>query len=116
MITISMLDANDFIETAILDDTAYRLHFSFNGFSSQWTVDVLTATNKEIVRGIAIVPNFPLFNQCKRNGLPRGELAAIVVKPELSDCQTIGRKDFVNGKFAMVYISESEVVSTLGAG
>lgn len=116
MITISMADANDFVESVILDGTAYRLHFSWNGFAGQWSMDIRTATNEDIVRGIAVVPNFPLFQQYKRNGTPRGEIAAIVVKPELAGNQTIGRKDFVNGKFSLVYIPESEVVSILGAG
>lgn len=114
MITISMADANDFVESVILDGTAYRLHFSWNGFSSQWTMDIRTANNVDIVRGIAVVPNFPLFQQYKRNGTPRGEIAAIVVKPELADNQTIGRKDFINGKFSMVYLSEREVADILG--
>jgi len=116
MITISMIDANDFIETVLLDGTAYRLHFSWNGYMNQWTMDILTATNGEIVRGIAVVPNFPLLQQYRRNGVPRGEIAAIVVKPELKENQTIGRKDFVNGKFSLVYIPEYEVVSILGTG
>jgi len=116
MITISMADANDFVESVILDGAAYRLHFSWNGFAKQWTMDIRTATNEDIVRGIAVVPNFPLFQQYKRNGTPRGEIAAIVVKPGLAENQTIGRKDFVNGKFSMVYVAESEVATILGTG
>lgn len=114
MITLSMSDANDFVESAILDGTKYRLHFSWNGRMAQWTLDIRDGGNNDIVRGIAVVPNFPLFRQYKRHGLPRGELVANVVKPDIAGNQSIGRKDFVNGKFTLVYIPEKEVADILG--
>lgn len=114
MIALSMSDANDFVESAILDGVKYRLHFSWNGRMSQWTLDIRDAGNSDIVRGIAIVPNFPLLRQYKRHGIPRGEIVAVVVKPDLDGNQSIGRKDFVDGKFTLVYIPEREVLDILG--
>ena len=115
MLQISMVDANDFVESALLDDILYKLHFGWNSRSCQWSVDLRSAQNKDIVRGIAIVPNMPLFNQCRRNGLPRGELMAVVVNQDGINNQTIGRRDFINGRFAMVYVPEVEKIAIMEA-
>ena len=109
MLKLSMIDANDFVETAILDGATYKLHFSWNSYSEAWTVDVRDSTGNDIVRGISIVPNFPLFNQYRRNGLPRGEMMAIVVNQSATSGQMIGRSDFVSGKASFVYIPRSEL-------
>lgn len=110
MIEISMIDANDFVEQVTLEGDPYKLHFSWNDYSQQWTVDVRTMQNEDIVRGIAVVPNYPLFLQQKRVApLPRGELLAIVVDASKAENQTIGRKSFVDGSFSMVYVPEVEV-------
>lgn len=109
MIQISMVDANDFVETVTLEGEPYKLHFSWNDFAQQWTVDVRNMQNVDIVRGIAVVPNYPLFLQHHRAGLPRGELMAIVVDSSKADNQTIGRKSFVNGLYSLVYVPEVEV-------
>ena len=110
MIQISMIDANDFVEQVTLDGEAYKLHFSWNDFAQQWTVDVRNMQNEDIVRGIAVVPNYPLFLQQKRaTGLPRGELMAVVVDSSKKDNQTIGRKSFVDGLYSLVYVPEVEI-------
>ena len=36
------------------------------------------------------------------------------MKPDLDGNQSIGRKDFVDGKFTLVYIPEREVLDILG--
>ena len=115
MITLSMYDANDFITSAMLDGEPYKLHFSWNDHVPQWTVDVLTNDNTEIVRGIPVVPNLPLFSFYRRSNLPLGELMAVVVNQDEDDNQAVGRKDFLNGKFTMVYIPEGEVNAILEA-
>ena len=115
MIQLSMIDANDFVQSVILGGNPYKLHYSWNSYAGQWTVDVRTPQNEDIVRGIAIVPNYPLFTQGRRNGLSRGELMAIVVKPEEKGNQTISRRGFVDGKFSMVYVPEGEVNAIIRA-
>ena len=117
MIQISMLDANDFVQTVSIEGEAYKLHFAWNDFAGQWTMGVRTMQGIDIARGIAVVPNFPLLMQYHRTeGLPRGEFMAVVVDSEKADSQTIGRKDFVDGKFSLVYIPEVEVNAIRTAG
>lgn len=116
MISLSMYDANDFIISTMLDGEPYKLHFSWNDKVPQWTVDVLTNDNTEIVRGIPVVPNLPLFSFYRRqNDLPQGELLAVVVNQDETENQAIGRQDFLNGKFTLVYVPVGEVNAILEA-
>lgn len=116
MISLSMYDANDFIVSTMLDGEPYKLHFSWNDRVPQWTVDVLTNDNTEVVRGIPIVPNLPLFSFYRRQkGLPQGELLAVVVNQDETENQAVGRQDFLNGKFTMVYVPVGEVNGILEA-
>lgn len=108
MISISMRDANDFVESFVVDNETYKLHFGWNSDAKQWSVDVRTASNIDIIRGVAIVPNFPLMNQGRRRGLPKFEMMAVVVNTTSPENQVIGRNDFINGKFSFVIIPRSE--------
>ena len=117
MISLSMYDANDFIISTMLDGNPYKLHFSWNDHVPQWTVDVLMNDNSEVVRGIPVVPNLPLFSFYRRQAnLPPGELLAVVVNQDEEGNQAVGRQDFLNGKFTMCYVPRYEVNAILEAG
>lgn len=109
MIAIKMQDANDFVTSFVLNEQTYKLHFGWNSAAAQWSMDVRTAANVDIGRGIAVVPNFPLLHQGRRNGLPTFEIMAVVVNAESAENQTIGREDFINGKFSLVIVPEAEI-------
>lgn len=114
MITLSMLDANDFYETAVLDGEQYNLHFAYNARAKTWTLDIRTSENADIVRGIPMVPNFPLLHQYRRHvGLPQGELIAVITSPVARN-ELIGRKDFIRGRATLVYIPEEELNELMG--
>ena len=116
MISLSMYDANDFIISTMLDGNPYKLHFSWNDHVPQWTVDVLMNDNSEVVRGIPVVPNLPLFSFYRRQAnLPPGELLAVVVNQDEEGNQAVGRQDFLNGKFTMVYVPVGELNAILEA-
>ena len=117
MISLSMYDANDFIISTMLDGEPYKLHFSWNDHVPQWTVDVLMNDNSEVIRGIPVVPNLPLFSFYRRQAnLPPGELLAVVVNQDEDGNQAVGRQDFLNGKFTMCYVPRDEVNAILEAG
>jgi len=109
VIAITMFDANDFVTSVVVDKQTYKLHFGWNSNAEQWNMDVRNADNSDIVRGVAVVPNFPLLHQGRRNGLPSFEIMAVVVNTASADNQKIGRKDFVDGKFSLVIVPRSEV-------
>lgn len=114
MLKIGMYDANDFIESVNLEGEKYDLHFAWNQNNKSWTMDVRNSQKEDIVRGIALVPNFPLLNQHRRTaGLPAGEFVAVVTNPMAG--QTIGRYDFLNGKISLVYIPGGELNAILEA-
>lgn len=106
VITISLIDANSFVESVVMDNVAYKIRVNWNDNVGKWFIDVCDDKNRDIVCGMSVVPNFPLLNQYKRVlDLPRGELMAIVTD---GGCD-IGRKDFVNGRAVLVYMSEEEL-------
>ena len=107
MIIIAMQDNNDFIQSVELDGVAYQLKFGWNDSSESWTMDIRTAKNVDIVRGVSVVPNFPLLSQYRRysNGLPAGELIAVSTQA----AESIGREDFLNGRFELMYIPRGEI-------
>ena len=110
MVKLSSIDANDFIQEVTLDKTAYKLHHSWNDYAQQWTLGIRTAQGDDIVRGIAIVPNYPLLmGHHRTDNVPRGEFMAVVVDADNADNQTIGRDGFTSGRFSMVYITEVEI-------
>lgn len=109
MIKISLFDANDFVTTVTLEGTQYGLHFAWNDRAGQWSFDLQDSKGNDLARGLAIVPNFPLLNQVRRNGLLRGDFMAIVVNSNDAASQNIGRKDFVQGKFSFVFMTGDEM-------
>ena len=109
MIQISMMDANDFVQSVTLDDTVYKLHFVYNDIFKGWSMDIRDSQNTDIVRSIRVVPNFPLLSQYKRHLDIKGEMVATVT----TKIQNIGRSDFINGKASLVYVSEDELNAIL---
>lgn len=112
MLKISMIDANDFIENVTLDGVSYKLHFAWNDRSGGWTFDLRTSDNSDIVRGVAIVPNFPLLNTYKRHDVPDGEFMAVITDETV---QAIGRRDFISGQASFVYIPRGEMDAIMEA-
>lgn len=108
---ITLADANDFVVSAALDGTAYKLHFAYNS-QGWWTVDLRDMDNTELVRGVRVIPNFPLLASHRRvKGLPPGELMAVSV----NDGGMPGRQDFLNGKYMLFYVPEEEMNAVLQA-
>lgn len=112
MIAISLIDANDFSTNVIIESQTYRLHFSWNDRIGQWFFDWVSQDGKPIVRGVAVHPNFPLLTAYRRLEGPedvRGQFIAVAANPNNLGAQSIGRKDFVSGKFKFLYLTKKEV-------
>lgn len=109
MQTIKLADSNDFVIAVALESKAYRLHMAWNDTAGHWSMDLRDENDRDLVRHVAVVPNFPLFLQYHRHsGVPRGELMAVVANTSAAKNQAIGRDGFSSGKFVMVYIPEVE--------
>lgn len=109
MVTISMVNKNDFVEGVKLDGVSYKIRMSWNDLAAKWMLDLRTADNIDIVKGIAVVPNFPLLAQHKRENVPRGELMAVCTNDKLAENQEIPRDGFCSGRFSLIYIPEAEI-------
>ena len=109
MIILNMADANDFVTSAKLDGETYKLHFTWND-EKHWLMDVRNSNNEDLVRGIKIVPNFPLLNQYRRisHELPQGEFIAAVVNQSQTENQSIPRDGFISDVFSLTYVPRSE--------
>ncbi len=116
MINLSLANADDFVTSAVLDNENYRLHFSWNN-TGFWTMDIRDDKNIDIVRGIKLVPNFPLLNQYRRlsNKIPRGEFVVAVVNQSADKNQTISREGFISGEFTLIYVPQEELRDVLEA-
>lgn len=107
---ISLANRNDFVESVNLEGTMYKLHFAWNP-KAGWSVDMRTAQNVDIIRSIAVVPNFPLLNMYRRHdSLPPGELMAVINE---KNAQQIGRDDFMTGLANFVYIPLEELINAV---
>lgn len=104
MIKIELVDKNDFISEANLDDEIFFLHLSWNDTLGYWCLAIENAYNDELVSGIVVLPNRPLIEPVRREALPLGELIAV----REDDNPTIGREDFIKGVAALIYIGVEE--------
>ena len=107
MNSISMYDANDFVENVTIENVKYKLHFGWNG--SFWSMDIRDSEGTNILNNIVLVPNFPLLLQYQRHIDIKGQILAI----RNDDIQTIGRDDFTSGKATLIYMSEEDIANAV---
>lgn len=105
MIKIPLIDANDFVVEAELDDVTYYLQFSWNNEANYWSLSIENANNESILSGLRIVTNWPLLFKYQHLNLPKGDLIAVSLDKRKTD---IGRNDFVDNIVELVYISQAE--------
>ena len=106
MIQIELANANDFVTQITLDTIIYNLHFAWSG--TRWTFDIRDSDNNDLIRGLALVPNFPILLPHRRtlNGL-KGQFIAVVNNGV--NIHKFDRNDFVEGKAKFVYIPWEEI-------
>ena len=104
-LSMPIIEEDDFVQAVTIDDTVYKLHFAYNDVLKSWSMDIRDNQNKDLVRSVRIIPNFPLLSQYKRHLEISGEMVATIT----TDIQNIGRNDFIDGKANLVYVTKSEV-------
>ena len=98
-------DYNDSFSKAVLDGTEFLFRFTWNDTALRWTFGIYDVFRNPIVRGVKIVPGFPLNLQYVDNRLPGG---VIGVYTKLT---AVGRGDFKNGKAVFAYVPADGGVS-----
>jgi hypothetical protein len=106
MIILGIIDSNDMLIEAELDDSVYHLGVSWNQEGQLWTLSIRDLNFSVLVSGIALVPGFPLIHQVRRTYLPPGELTVYSVNDK-----PLNRKSFVNGEALLLYFTAEELAS-----
>ena len=97
-IIVEVPDMNDSISRIALLGKQYQLRFTWNDSGGYWSFGLLDSLGNPILVGVRIVPQFPLNLFYGTENVPLGIFAA------LTEQESIGRRDFVDGKAKFVFI------------
>lgn len=104
MIPIPLVDENDFILEAPLEERTYFLHFSWNSEGRFWVMGVNNANSDTVLQGIVLVPNVALLATYRTYELPPGEFVAYAENP----LEQLDRDSFITGRATLYYLTEAE--------
>ena len=96
-IIIEVPDMNDSISRIVLDGKHYQIRFTWNDTGGFWTFGLMDSLGNPLLIGVKVVPQFPLNLFYGTHNLPVGVFAA------LTELESIGRSDFVDGKAKFVF-------------
>lgn len=97
-IIIEVPDMNDSISRIVLRGKQYQIRFTWNDTGNYWTFGLMDSLGAPLLIGIKVVPMFPLNLCAEADNLPLGIFAA------MTELQTVGRHDFLEGKARFVFI------------
>ena len=98
---IAVPDLNDSFSKVVLDRKTYLIRFSWNETAKRWNFGLYTTQKEPIAVGIKMVPRFPLNLQIIDEAFPSGVFGVY------SELESVGRKDFKDGKAVFAYISQN---------
>lgn len=96
-IIIEVPDMNDSISRVVLDGKQYQIRFTWNDTGGFWTFGLMDSLGNPLLIGVKVVPQFPLNLFYGTQNLPVGVFAV------LTELESIGRSDFVDGKAKFVF-------------
>lgn len=97
-IVIEVPDMNDSVVKISLKGTLYQLRFTWNDTGGYWMLGVMDSLGTPLLLGVKIVPQFPLNLLFGREDMPSGIFAVLTEK------ESIGRQDFVDGTAQFVFV------------
>ena len=103
MIYIEVPNMNDSVSTISIDNTVYRIRFTYNATYDYWNFGIRTSDDEPIVEMIKIVPNFPLLHWNSDSRLPDGIWGCISTEAQ------VGRNAFVDKSAEFVYIPNADL-------
>lgn len=106
IMNIALIDANDMLAEAQLDDDSFYVGVSWNEFGDFWTLSLRSADNTVLTSGIKIVPTRALLHTRRKTGFPKGEI--MVYCPTL---QRLTRQSFASGLARLLYIPQELLLS-----
>lgn len=97
-IAIEVPDMNDSVSKVTLLGTQYQIRFTYNDTEGYWYFGLYDSLGNPIRIGEKIVPQFPLNLFWGAENTPLGVFGA------LSEQDSIGRKDFIEGRAKFIFI------------
>lgn len=104
MIPIPLVDQNDFVLEAALEDIIYFLRFSWNDEAQFWVMSIQNANNEQVLQGVVLVLNVALLTQFRTLAVPPGEFIAYAENP----LEVLDRNAFISGRALLYYMTEEE--------
>lgn len=106
MIRIGLIDENDQLSEAELDNRVFNIGMSWNEEAQFWTMSIRDLNLELLASGIAVIGNYPLLNQIRRTEFPGGELVV-----DIDPSKTITRSSFVDGTARLFYFSVDDLAA-----
>ena len=100
---ISVPDLHDSFSRVVLDNIQYLIRFTYNSNADIWTFGLYTTQKEPIIEGVRVVPQFPLTLHIVDDRMPDGVFGAY------SKLDTIGRRDFIEGRARFAYIQNISI-------
>jgi hypothetical protein len=104
VIQLPLIDENDFLLEAVLDDITYFLRFSWNSEAAIWVLGIEDANKVDVLQGVVLVPSVALLVNFRHYAVPAGEFVAY----SDNDLAQIGRQSFLDGTFQLYYLTKAE--------
>lgn len=108
MISLPIIDANDFIFEADLEGQTYFIRMSWNSEGEFWVLSLEDYNQNILLAGIRVVPDTPLLAMFRHVAVPPGEIWAVLMDDTRGDFL---RSDFVDGTAALIYVEQGEDVT-----
>lgn len=101
-IEIAVPAMNDSLSRVVLEGTAYYFRMQYNDTGGYWMFSLYTSTRNPLLSGAKVIPGWPLNAFCLVPGMPHGAFYV------LSQLDSIGHDDFVNGNAKLIFIPGGE--------
>lgn len=104
MMQIGLIDENDQLAEATLDDRVFNIGMSWNEEAQFWTMSIRDINLELLASGIAVVGNYPLLSQIRRIEFPEGELVV-----DVDPTKPITRTSFTDGTARLYYFTQFDL-------
>jgi hypothetical protein len=96
-------DNPSFSQRVSLSGTDYVLRFDYNGRENRWYLDVFDTADSPIVRGVKLIPEWPLLRRVADSRKPPGHLVCTNYSGNKSGLTPPGFSD-LGRSFGLVYV------------
>ncbi len=104
---ISVIDANDQLSEALLDEDLFYLGLSWNETGRYWTMSLRSSGDDVICSGLKLLPLKATLLARRKSGMPKGEF--LIYAPTII---VLERDSFAKGLAALFYVPQDLLISS----